>query len=537
MRSISEFHSTLSHIKEKIINRTLKDLMKSINLKQVAECSASMTTDLFNKWCAIHGVTLKSRESDSIRSFVEDLCTLVQDPDEIYRITDACYLGYEIPQIGKEFDALWIGNQSIINIEFKSEPVPEAKILKQLLRNQYYLSSLGKSVKLFAFEAQTKVYYTLNEARELVITDNITVGKALKQFSTSNTPIEDSEMDYWFEPSKYLVSPFNSPQDFLDGKYFLNRQQEEIKNRILRSIAEDSGFMCYAIEGGAGTGKTLLLYDIVKELESNGVKTAVVHSGNLNPGQRTLIDITKWTIKPSKAYYKYISVTRSYWDFDSADIILIDEAQRCHHLGEILSAAEALGIKCVICYDALQRLHKNELNNGNEAKIKTVVDEQHHYKLTGKIRTNKNVENFIKGLFNNRIECMSVSPEYINVTYCNNAIECYNIIGHLKTRGYVIPRFTPNHPAYNRAHYESIMSICELSAHDVVGQEFDKVAAVVLPNMYYDTNGKLTFRNGDYYDEERMLYQILTRARNSIHLVILNNEAILERCHQLLVHK
>ena len=70
-------------------------------------------------------------------------------------------------------------------------------------------------------------------------------------------------MDYLFEPSKYLVSPFNSPQDFLDGKYFLNRQQEEIKNRILRSIAEDSGFMCYAIEGGAGTGKTLLLYDIV----------------------------------------------------------------------------------------------------------------------------------------------------------------------------------------------------------------------------------------------------------------------------------
>ena len=63
------------------------------------------------------------------------------------------------------------------------------------------------------------------------------------------------------------------------------------------------------------------------------------------------------------------------------------------------------------------------------------------------------------------------------------------------------------------------------------------MAAVVLPNMYYDTKGKLTFRNEDYYDEERMLYQILTRARNSIHLVILNNEAILERCYQLLVHK
>ena len=62
--------------------------MKSINLKQVAACSASMSTDSFKKWSAIHGVALKSRESDSIRSFVEDLCTLVQDPDEIYRITD-----------------------------------------------------------------------------------------------------------------------------------------------------------------------------------------------------------------------------------------------------------------------------------------------------------------------------------------------------------------------------------------------------------------------------------------------------------------
>lgn len=507
--------------------------MKSINLKQVAACSASMSTDSFKKWSAIHGVTLKSRESDSIRSFVEDLCTLVQDTDEIYRITNACYLGYKIPQIGKEFDALWIGDKSIVNIEFKSEPVPEAKILKQLLRNQYYLSSLGKNVEIFAFEAQTKVYYTLNEAGELVITDNITIGKALKQFSTADVPIKDSELDRLFEPSKYLVSPFNSPQDFLAGKYFLNRQQEEIKNKILRSIEEDTGFMCYAIEGGAGTGKTLLLYDIVKELEANEVKTAVVHSGNLNAGHSQLINKTQWTIKPSKDYIR----TKCGWDFDRAEVILIDEAQRCFHLEAIINAAQNKGLKCVISYDAVQRLHRNEFNNGNEAKIKTVVDEQNHYKLTGKIRSNKNVENFIKGLFDNRKECMSVNPEYISVTYCNNAIECDTIIGHLKAKGYVIPRFTPNHPLYNRAHYESVMSMCELSAHDVVGQEFDKVAAVVLPNMYYDTKGKLTFRNEDYYDEERMLYQILTRARNSIHLVILNNEAILERCYQLLVHK
>lgn len=510
--------------------------MKSINLRQVAACSASMNSDAFKKWCTIHGVTLKSKEPDSVRSFIEDLDNLVQDPDAIYRITDACYLGYEIPQIGKEFDALWIGDKSIVNIEFKSEPVPEAKILKQLLRNQYYLSSLGRSIELFAFEAQNKVYYTLNQAGELVITDNITVGKALKQFSTSNTPIEDSELDCLFEPSKYLVSPFNSPQDFLDSKYFLNRQQEEIKNKILRSIEEDSGFMCYAIEGGAGTGKTLLLYDIVKELEANGVKTAVVHSGNLNAGHHQLINATQWTIKPSKGYMHFTGI-ESVCAFNGVEVILIDEAQRCYHLEAIINAAKYQGLKCVISYDAVQRLHRNEFNNGNERLIRTVVDMQNHNTLTGKIRTNKNVENFINGLFDSRRKCRSVSPESIGVTYCNNEIECDTIIGHLKTKGYIIPRFTPNHHVYKRAHYERIMSMFELSAHDVVGQEFEKVAAVVFPNMYYDTNGKLTFRNGDYYDEERMLYQILTRARKGIHLVILNNEAILERCHQLLVQK
>lgn len=63
-----------------------------------------MNSDSFKKWCTIYGVTLKSKEPDSVRAFIEDLCNLVQDPDEIYRITDACYLGYEIPQISKMFE-------------------------------------------------------------------------------------------------------------------------------------------------------------------------------------------------------------------------------------------------------------------------------------------------------------------------------------------------------------------------------------------------------------------------------------------------
>lgn len=59
------------------------------------------------------------------------------------------------------------------------------------------------------------------------------------------------------------------------------------------------------------------------------------------------------------------------------------------------------------------------------------------------------------------------------------------------------------------------------------------IAALISPNMYYDMTGSLVSHKPYYYDEDRMLYQILSRARNKIHLIIYNNPAILDRCLQL----
>lgn len=42
------------------------------------------------------------------------------------------------------------------------------------------------------------------------------------------------------------------------------------------------------ITGKAGTGKTLLLYDIIKEIAKQGVKCCLIHSGILCDGHKSL---------------------------------------------------------------------------------------------------------------------------------------------------------------------------------------------------------------------------------------------------------
>jgi hypothetical protein len=68
--------------------------------------------------------------------------------------TDCCYLDYSIPQISKEFDLLRFSESEILNVEFKSRPIPINKIENQLIQNKYYLSSLPFS-QIASWEVNT----------------------------------------------------------------------------------------------------------------------------------------------------------------------------------------------------------------------------------------------------------------------------------------------------------------------------------------------------------------------------------------------
>ena len=74
------------------------------------------------------------------------------------------------------------------------------------------------------------------------------------------------------------------------------------------------------------------------------------------------------------------------------------------------------------------------------------------------------------------------------------------------------------------------------NAHKVIGQEFDNIIAVIDQYFFYN-NEKLStrnYKNKPYYHPTKMLYQIVSRTRKRLKIVIVKNPEILKRCLDIL---
>lgn len=97
-----------------------------------------MDEPVFASYLAHYAINVKAAELSDLKSLA---CVLRASGAKIGSLT-GFYVGYKIPQIGKEFDLLRFGDTSVLNIELKSESSIE-KMESQLRRNRYYLSFLG----------------------------------------------------------------------------------------------------------------------------------------------------------------------------------------------------------------------------------------------------------------------------------------------------------------------------------------------------------------------------------------------------------
>ena len=100
----------------------------------------------------------KTHEISSLRSLVDALLKQGVQPDQL----DSFYYGYEIPQIGKEFDLLKFGIDECLNIELKSRRVSDEQISTQLRRNQYYLGHLGKKLIQYTVVTSSLTCYSID---------------------------------------------------------------------------------------------------------------------------------------------------------------------------------------------------------------------------------------------------------------------------------------------------------------------------------------------------------------------------------------
>jgi alpha-D-ribose 1-methylphosphonate 5-triphosphate synthase subunit PhnL len=379
--------------------------LESLNLLSLVSAKEDLSADIFSKYLANFSAKTSDDELDDLTSFVQD----VQEQSEKVEVFESFYIGYSIPQISKEFDLLRFGYNTIINIELKKEFTEKKRIEKQLRRNEYYLSFLDKEIFCYTYVAEDKKLYSLDTNGNLTEKElKILIDELVKQEVANIINIDEL-----FDPSNYLVSPFNSTDVFVEGKYFLTNHQETIRKKVLEMSDVSESSPCYiSIYGAAGTGKTLLTYDIARNYINDSKDVIIFHCGNLNEGQKKLRHFHSWTIVPIKNMNRY--------ELDSYDLIIIDEVQRIRkvQLNRILESLKDINIKCIFSYDSKQCLHRTEIENNIPEYINEKVSPQTH-RLTEKIRTNEEIASFIKNLFD--LSKINPTQKYSNMVWSQKA--------------------------------------------------------------------------------------------------------------------
>ncbi|UDQ98425.1 ATP-binding protein [Lentisphaerota bacterium WC36G] len=506
--------------------------LKPINLTSLIHAKNTLSSDVeVNNYLDFFGINtdlndsnnkMKRSELDDLKKLHENLLSNTgENLRDSIKISEGYFLGYKIPQINEEFDLLRFGTKYIINIEIKSISTYE-KIKKQLLRKKYYLSFLEKEIHLFTYVSSTNKLYRLGNDENITEVDLVILYNMLLQQQLDII----LNVDNLFNPLNYLVSPFNSTKKFMEEKYFLTQQQNNIKRDII-GIIKNSNSNFISITGSAGTGKTLLTYDIAKTLLMQNMRVLILHCAKLNSGQFLLKNDYQWNIQMARPGLSE--------DFSNYDLIIIDEAQRMtsHQLKTIYDKVKLIVVNCIFSYDQKQCLHDSESFQNISEQVKEIIHNNKPFKLTNKIRTNEEIASFIKSFFNEKKQ-KNINASYSNIELCyfQERKQVMAFLEHMSTNNWTVPRYTDGRTTTFQ--YEEYQLHYGENTHEIIGQEYDNVVAVVDEHYAYCTKGNLAHMGGGYYSMTKMLFQIMTRARKKLYIVIINNEEMLKRCLEIL---
>ena len=463
---------------------------KVLNIKdyRIYERILSNRNDLTN---------LGEREKGSLYYLVEQLLENGCQLDKL----DNFYYSYTIPHIGKEFDLLKIDDSKILNIELKSENVGFDRIKTQLERNYNYLKYLSKKMYLYTFISDSKKFYKLDEKHNLVSIDINEILQTINLFNEGIYP----DIDKLFKASDYLVSPNANPLKFINNQYFLTTQQEYIKNKIF-SILDERNLI--KITGEAGTGKTLLLFDIAKELSVNN-KVLIINCNKPNSAHDLINQAFENILITSQdELLNNLELISEY------DYLLLDEAQRMRkELWELLNLN--LDKKIIFTLDPKQVLTSEEITNNFNSKIDKL--NVLSYKLSNRIRINNNIKEFTYRLFGiNNKHILDLSN--VNIHYASTQQELLTYF-NLYKKEYIYIKI-PN-TNYNCG------EISVVDINEVVGKDYDNVL-MVLDNNYFYSGEKLSSYNSikNDYLYLKILYQGLSRTREKASIIIYRNKKL-----------
>ncbi len=452
--------------------------------------------------------TTKLKEEEDLSILTKDLLSHLQENEQMH-VCDGYYWNYTIPRIGKEFDLLRIGTNFLVNIEIKSISTEE-KMKVQLEKNRKYLKILGRPVYLFSFSSSDSCLYTLEEDtfREASFEELIALLKKQKVDETS-------DIDAIFSPIQFLISPFNNTEKFLRDEYFLTTQQEKIFNDIIEFSTP-----YHEIVGRVGTGKSLLLYHIAKQLmmeDKYAHRVAIVHCGILNEGHRTLL----------KHGYRIYSLKEwiNIQNQENIKVLCIDEFQRIHsdQMETILSIAQEKQMKVIFSVDPVQVFDMTIKEEAPYEKCKEKYGFVEH-RVSDHIRSNPDISRFAKDVMDLREHHGRIPSENIRVHGTDAYPDARKMIDLYVEKGYCFINYTASY------FQDSLLKEYqgEGDVHQMIGQEYDKVVTILDDAFFYNEEEMLdaVVRQDTMYLRPEMFYEAITRARMEIAIIVIHNPTV-----------
>ena len=488
---------------------------------------------------------------------------LVKPCEDWVSFFDGFYFSYTIEHISKEFDLLKFSANAdcALNIELKSEAIEEDRIRRQLEQNRYYLSHVSRTILSFTYVMENDSLYCLNDHGYLRSCPLSELAAAMQR-PPLQTYVEEN-IGQFFRSRDYLISPVRNPEKLLTGRYFLTNQQSEFRRQILDLLqlfeeeiretpdkipapaadrmsektpvtgAEPADresaagtveqtenrqpLPMISLTGDAGTGKTLLLFDLAIEI-SKKKKVLFVHGGPLREGHR-VIDKRLHKVHVFSGTESSVDEISSKHDFEEYACILVDEANRFDSfcLEALIKKAIAYRIPCIFSYDPHSILGAIPLMEDTEAMIGRYETLQ--LELSGNIRINRPIFSFLRTLFHQKDWSGSADYSCIDVLYAADKKEEKRLTAHYLSRGYELIRSSP----------ESFKS------GEIISQEFDRVLMVLDKRFYYDESMHLC-ADGKKGAAIPPLYEGLSRAREKLCLLITGNETLFRQILAIRTH-
>ena len=495
--------------------------MKSKVINLIAYMEAYHNKEIFESYKYINDIqNINELEYEDIYKFAVNLYGCL---NKTIGVETKKLFGYHLDkeiQLGlrQQFDLLRFSKDSILNVELKNEEVSLEVIQKQLINHTSLLSCIeeARQIHTFTFINKMNKLYTLLSGQLEEVSFEYLCGVISKDY------LEENLLDS-LDSDSLIVSPYSDINRFVQHNYFLNDEQEKIVNDIMKSREKIN-----MIKGGAGTGKTLVLFDLANKLVDQGNKVLFIFCSTLdNP-----------SVINRQVRFDFIDIrTLKLVVLEEYDYILIDESQRLYE--ENFNRLIQSEPKIIFAIDKQQSLKPVEQNLNLENRLEKMSDIE-KFDLKNKVRTDLSLSTFIRKFFDKSADGLQpMEFPKVNAVYFENIDNAKYFIEMMKKDENYKPIEVASYTAKSGITYNQKIHDSE-DGFDVIGREYDNVLIPIDERVRYINNVLIYDTSSSYYYPYLSLnglFQAVTRVKKNLLFVVVNNKDLYREIQEIIKWK